>query len=50
MYWCMTGADFPGMPGNPVAAVKAEAMHTAIKAKSGTPPPQEHNPLACQVS
>ena len=45
----VAGTDFAALPSN-AAAVKAEASHAAIKAKSGTPPPPEQGPLACQVS
>ena len=43
------GAEFAGLPGSKIAAVKAEAMHGSLQAKSGTPPPQEQGALTCQV-
>ena len=43
------GTDFPGLPGNGIVAMKAEAAHNLLKAKSGTPPPLENNAFACQV-
>ena len=45
----MAGADFAGLPGSKIAAVKAEAMHGSLQAKCSTPPPQEQGALACQV-
>ena len=44
------GTDFPGLPGNGIVAMKAEAAQNLLKAKSGTPPPPESNAFACQVT
>ncbi|CAL5224932.1 g7701 [Coccomyxa viridis] len=43
------GAEFAGLPGSKIAAVKAEAIHGNLQAKSGTPPPQEQGAFACQM-